>query len=161
MLYKENVFYEQCHPIPQQRMKNKIFPHTFWRPLLDSMPQLFLDSNMCGFQFIWRVLWSQVLVVNWQNQLFISPPPEYICIVTKSYLGSVSKWAQRGYLHAVCICLCNPGTSFDRCNWIHTGTVGDWPVSTTTTSNGTEWRRKHVFIRIIRYEAKFWGLKQH
>ena len=63
------------------------------------------------------------------------------------------------YLHAVCTCLCNPGASFDRSNWIHTGIVGDWPVSTATPSNGTEWRRKHVFIRILRYEAKFWGLK--
>ena len=28
---------------------------------------IFLDPNMCDFQFIWRVLWSQILVVNWQN----------------------------------------------------------------------------------------------
>ena len=27
----------------------------------------FLDPNMCDFQFICRVLWSQNLVVNWQN----------------------------------------------------------------------------------------------
>ena len=27
----------------------------------------FLDPNMCGFQYICRVLWSQILVVNWQN----------------------------------------------------------------------------------------------
>ena len=27
----------------------------------------FLDRTMCAFQFIWRVLWSQILVVNWQN----------------------------------------------------------------------------------------------
>ena len=26
-----------------------------------------LDPNMCGFQYICRVLWSQILVVNWQN----------------------------------------------------------------------------------------------
>ena len=25
---------------------------------------IFLDPNMCGFQYIWRVLWSQILVVN-------------------------------------------------------------------------------------------------
>ena len=37
-------------------MKNKIFPHKCWRPFLDCMPQLLLDPNMCGFQFIWRVL---------------------------------------------------------------------------------------------------------
>ena len=22
---------------------------------------------MCGFQYIWMVMWSQILVVNWQN----------------------------------------------------------------------------------------------
>ena len=38
-------------------MKNTIFPHKFWRPFLDCMPQLFLDPNMCGFQYICRVLW--------------------------------------------------------------------------------------------------------
>ena len=33
-------------------MKNTIYPHKFWRPFLDCMPQLFLDPNMCGFQYI-------------------------------------------------------------------------------------------------------------
>ena len=33
-------------------MKNTIFPHKFWRPFLDCMPQLFLDPNMCGFHYI-------------------------------------------------------------------------------------------------------------
>ena len=28
---------------------------------------IFLDPNICGFQYIWRVLWSQNIVVNWQN----------------------------------------------------------------------------------------------
>ena len=28
---------------------------------------IFLDPNMCGFQFICKALWSQTLVVNWQN----------------------------------------------------------------------------------------------
>ena len=28
---------------------------------------IFLDPNMCDFQVIWRVKWSQILVVNWQN----------------------------------------------------------------------------------------------
>ena len=27
----------------------------------------FLDPNVCGFQYICRVLWSQILVVNWQH----------------------------------------------------------------------------------------------
>ena len=40
------------------RMKNTIYTHKFWRALLDWMPQLFLDPNMCGFQYICRVLWS-------------------------------------------------------------------------------------------------------
>ena len=49
------------HDIPSQ---------IIWRPFLDSTPQLFLDPNMCGFQYIWEVLWYpwyQTLVVNWQN----------------------------------------------------------------------------------------------
>ena len=28
---------------------------------------MFLDSNMCGFLFIWTLASSQTLVVNWQN----------------------------------------------------------------------------------------------
>ena len=32
----------------------------------------FLDPIMCGFQYICRVLWSQILVVNWQNCLYHS-----------------------------------------------------------------------------------------
>ena len=33
-------------------MKNMIFPHKFWRSRLDCMSQLFLDPNICGFQYI-------------------------------------------------------------------------------------------------------------
>ena len=83
--YKRKIFYEHWHLIPLQRMKNTIFLHTFWRPFLDWTPRLFLDPNMSGFQFIRRVLWSQILVVNWQKLLFILLPPEKICIVTKCY----------------------------------------------------------------------------
>ena len=44
MLYKEHIFfYEQWHLIPLQRMKNTMFPHTFWRPFLDCTLRLFLD----------------------------------------------------------------------------------------------------------------------
>ena len=28
---------------------------------------IFLDSNKCGFLFIWTLARSQTLVVNWQN----------------------------------------------------------------------------------------------
>ena len=28
---------------------------------------IFLDSNMCGFLFIWTLASSQTLVVNWQS----------------------------------------------------------------------------------------------
>ena len=37
------------------------------KTFLDRMPQLFLNPNMCGFQYIWKVLRSQILVVNWQK----------------------------------------------------------------------------------------------
>ena len=30
-------------------MENKIFPHTFWRPLLDCMPQLFFKPKHVWF----------------------------------------------------------------------------------------------------------------
>ena len=66
-LYKENNFHEQRRLIPWQRMKNMIFHHKFWRPFLDCMPQLFLTPKMCGFLYICRFLWTQTLVVNWQN----------------------------------------------------------------------------------------------
>ena len=46
------------HDIPSQILKT-----IFWIARLS----YFLDPNMCDFQFIWRVLWSQILVVNWQN----------------------------------------------------------------------------------------------
>ena len=42
-------------------------PSHILKTILDCMPQLFLDPNMCDFQYICRVLWSQPLVVNWQN----------------------------------------------------------------------------------------------
>ena len=35
------------HGIPSQTLKT----------ILDWMPQLFLDPNTCGFQYIWRVPW--------------------------------------------------------------------------------------------------------
>ena len=38
---------------------------------LDCMAQLFLDPNMCGLWYICMLLWSQTLVVNCQNLLFI------------------------------------------------------------------------------------------
>ena len=44
-----NIFHEQWHLIPQQRMKNTIFPHTFWRPFLDGMPQLFFRPKYVWF----------------------------------------------------------------------------------------------------------------
>ena len=39
------------------------FEDHFWIACLS----YFLDPNMYGFQFIWRVLLSQIPVVNWQN----------------------------------------------------------------------------------------------
>ena len=46
------------HDIPSHILKT-----IFWIACLG----YFLDSNMSGFQFICRVLWPQILVVNWQN----------------------------------------------------------------------------------------------
>ena len=55
-------------------MKNTVFPHKFWRPFLDCMPQLFFRP-----QYVWFLvhlkghlipLCYETLVVNWQNWLF-------------------------------------------------------------------------------------------
>ena len=55
-------------------MKNTVFPHKFWRPFLDCMPQLFFRP-----QYVWFAvhlkghlipLCYETLVVNWQNWLF-------------------------------------------------------------------------------------------
>ena len=34
-----------------------------------------LDQNMCDFQYICRVLWSQILVVNWLAELIVYITP--------------------------------------------------------------------------------------
>ena len=39
---------DEEHGIPSQTLKT----------IFNWIPQLFLDANMCGFQYIWRVLWS-------------------------------------------------------------------------------------------------------
>ena len=54
------------HDIPSQILKT----------ILDCMPQLFLDPNMCGFQHTCRVLWSQILVVNLAELIVYIIPPE-------------------------------------------------------------------------------------
>ena len=46
------------HDIPSQILKTIFGLHA---------SVIFLDRNMCGFQYICRVLWTQTLVVNWQN----------------------------------------------------------------------------------------------
>ena len=55
-------------------MKNMVFPHKFWRPFLDCMPQLFFRPP-----YVWIPvhlkghlipLCYETLVVNWQNWLF-------------------------------------------------------------------------------------------
>ena len=47
--------------------EEKDIPSHILKTIFDRMPPLFLDPNMCDFQFIWRVLWSQIIVVNWHN----------------------------------------------------------------------------------------------
>ena len=55
-------------------MKNTVFPHKFWRPFLDCMPQLFFRPQYVWFPVHLRghliPLWYETLVVNWQNWLF-------------------------------------------------------------------------------------------
>ena len=55
-------------------MKNTIFPHKFWRPFLDCMPQLFFRPQYVWFPVHLKGLLIpflyETLVVNWQNWLF-------------------------------------------------------------------------------------------
>ena len=55
-------------------MKNTVFPHKFWRPFLDCMPQLFFRPQYVWFPVHLKghliPLCYETLVVNWQNWLF-------------------------------------------------------------------------------------------
>ena len=55
-------------------MKNTEFPHKFWRPFLDCMPQLFFRPQYVWFPVHLKghliPLCYETLVVNWQNWLF-------------------------------------------------------------------------------------------
>ena len=55
-------------------MKNTVFPHKFWRPFLDCMPQLFFRPQYVWFPVhlkgILIPLCYKTLVVNWQNWFF-------------------------------------------------------------------------------------------
>ena len=55
-------------------MKNTVFPHKFWRPYLDCMPQLFFRPQYVWFPVHLKghliPLCYETLVVNWQNWLF-------------------------------------------------------------------------------------------
>ena len=55
-------------------MKNTVFPHKFWRPFLDCMPQLFFRPQYVWFPVHLKghliPLCFETLVVNWQNWLF-------------------------------------------------------------------------------------------
>ena len=51
-------------------------PSHILKPIFGLHVSVLLDTNMYGFQYICRVRWSQILVVNWQNWLFILLPPE-------------------------------------------------------------------------------------
>ena len=54
-------------------MKNTVFPHKFWRPFLDCMPQLFFRPQYVWFPVHLKghliPLCYETLVVNWQNWL--------------------------------------------------------------------------------------------
>ena len=55
-------------------MKNTVFPHKFWRPFLDCMPQLFFRPQYVWFPVHLKghliPLCYETLVVNWQNWVF-------------------------------------------------------------------------------------------
>ena len=65
VLYKENIFMKMTSNSLTENEEQDIPWHIL--KTIFGLPQLFLDPNMCGFQYIWRVMWSQILVVNWQN----------------------------------------------------------------------------------------------
>ena len=55
-------------------MKNTVFPHKFWRPFLECVPQLFFRPQYVWFPVYLKglliALWYETLLVNWQNWLF-------------------------------------------------------------------------------------------
>ena len=82
-------------------MKNTVFPHKFWRPFLDCMPQLFFRPQYVWFPVHLKghliPLCYETLVVNWQNWLFtlfhqsrsiLSPNP----INNKPILVQIMAW---------------------------------------------------------------------
>ena len=83
-------------------MKNTVFPHKFWRPFLDCMPQLFFRPQYVWFPIHLKghliPLCYETLVVNWQNWLFtlfhqsrsvLSPNPINRYLVTPSSVNRV------------------------------------------------------------------------
>ena len=86
-------------------MKNTVFPHKFWRPFLDCMPQLFFRPQYVWFPVHLKghliPLCYETLVVNWQNWLFTlfhqsrsvlspNPIPKWHPIVTIEWYLSLS-----------------------------------------------------------------------
>ena len=67
VLYKENIFVMNNDIWFRNREWTRYslthFEDHFWITCLG----YFLDPYMCGFQYICRDMWSQILVANWQN----------------------------------------------------------------------------------------------
>ena len=125
-------------------MKNTVFPHKFWRPFLDCMPQLFFRPQYVWFPVHLKghliPLCYETLVVNWQNWLFtlfhqsrsvLSPNPIgnfnriyiYIYIYTYVYIiyihfGFFRALTKHPHMHGWPIT--QPGTCTQPCPIVHT-----------------------------------------
>ena len=91
VVYKENIFYEQWHLIPEQIMeimKNTILPRTFWRPFLDCMPRLFFRPK-----YVWFSIYLQGPVIP----VFSGQFAELIVLVYLRSSGPYVSWCQWTY----------------------------------------------------------------
>ena len=105
-------------------MKNTVFPHKFWRPFLDCMPQLFFRPQYVWFPVHLKghliPLCYETLVVNWQNWLFtlfhqsrsvLSPNP--IEWELQVRMDDNCRWE----LDENCLVRIGPGELDENCRW--------------------------------------------
>ena len=125
-------------------MKNTVFPHKFWRPFLDCMPQLFFRPQYVWFPVHLKghliPLCYETLVVNWQNWLFtlfhqsrsvLSPNPIHRSPVINPHKGQwcgalmfslICAWKKRLSKQSWCWWFETPSCLLrSHCNDIHLG----------------------------------------
>ena len=136
-------------------MKNTVFPHKFWRPFLDCMPQLFFRPQYVWFPVHLKghliPLCYETLVVNWQNWLFtlfhqsrsvLSPTPILYRALKEiqltAGLGRVHKSWVRVRVRVLCLA------------WVRVRVLKKC-VSTSTNTSTLVWVR--VRVRVLHLQS--------